>query len=87
VWQLWQMSKSYRCRPSDLLDLEDPFDAFRLDRAVWTFGTELTAELNKVEGKNDKEIRKKQERILKRWIPEANQMPTKFREPPNGERL
>lgn len=86
MWQLWQMSKAYSSRPSELLGIEDPFDAYKLDRAVWHFGTELSAELNKVEGKTDKDIRRKQERILKKWIPQSG--PIKFAEPPSkGERL
>lgn len=71
MWQLWQVSQAYNCRPSSLLGIEDPSDAFRLDRAVWYLGTELTGELNSVEGKTDKEVRRKQEMILRKWIPEA----------------
>lgn len=75
------MAKTFQCLPSELIHIEDPLDAFRFDRAVWTFGTALTAELNNCKGKTDKEIERKQERILRKWIPESAG-PEKFAEPP-----
>ncbi len=81
------MAKSYSCRPSDLLDLQDPYDRFSFDRAVWHFGTALTSELNSVKGKTDREIERKQDRILKKWIPESAPNAKQFREPPKGETL
>lgn len=75
------MAQTFRCLPSDLLHIEDPYDAFRLDRAVWLFGTTLKAELESQKGKNEKEIERKQDRVLKKWIPELAASPTKYRDP------
>lgn len=75
------MAKTYKTRPSELLDLEDPHDAFRLDRAVWFFGSSLSAELQSVKGKTDREIERRQDRILQKWIPQTTAA-KKFKEPP-----
>lgn len=59
------------------MNVDDPYVAYCLDSAVATFGLALSAELNLVEGKNAKEIQKKQQRILDRWL--GN--PIRYREP------
>ena len=41
-WQLWQMSQVYRCRPSDLVGLEDVLERFWFDRGIRLFGVYLT---------------------------------------------
>lgn len=51
--------------------------AFQVDNAVHSFGTALAHDLQSVEGKNHKEIEKKQKAILSRWLG----MPQQFRDP------
>lgn len=41
------------------------------------FGTSLEAELDSVEGKNSKEINKKRERIMEKWL----DIPRRFKSP------
>ena len=72
LWSAYTLAKTWKCRPSELYDVEDPYDAFRFDRAVAHFGDALSAELDKVEGKNNKEIEAKRLKILRKWIPEAS---------------
>jgi hypothetical protein len=63
-----------------LLNLSSDWQAFCLDRAVAVFGNTLSAELEDVEGKNKKQIIRKREQILRRWIPEASET-RKFADP------
>lgn len=53
------------------------FRRFCFDRAVITFGMALEAELDSVEGKNDKTINAKRSRMLDTWLGR----PLKFRSP------
>lgn len=70
VWELYKLSKDYRCRPSDLLTITHPVQAFYLDRAVWTFGTSLDAALAKVEDGKKKapQIKAAKTRVLHTWL-------------------
>lgn len=77
LWDLYRMSKDYRTRPSELVDLDDPFAAFCLDRAVHDFGTAVENALSDVEGKTKKEIQVKSDRVLRKWL----DMPLKYRDP------
>lgn len=72
LWQLFNLAKTWQTRPSQLLNIDNDWQAFCLDRAVATFGNALKAELDSVEGKNNKEIQRKRESILRKWIPEAS---------------
>ena len=71
TWTAFQLAKEWRVRPSELLDIDDPVDAFRFDRAVHIFGSALQAELEAVEGKTKQVRESKQRSIIQRWIPEA----------------
>lgn len=72
------MSKTWNYRPSEILNIEQPYIAYCIDNAVATFGRSLEAELNKVEGKTDKQRDAKRQRILAIWLDE----PVKYRDPP-----
>lgn len=80
VWEVWQLSKNYRCRPSDLLNITHPVQAFYLDRAVWTFGTSLEGALAECEDGKKKapQIKAAKQRVLTRWLELG---PQKFRAP------
>lgn len=65
------MAKAFRARPSELLGITQDFDAFRLDRAVYRFGKHVDAELDKVTGKNDNEIKQKRLRVVAKYFPKA----------------
>lgn len=71
LWELYQLTKHYRCRASELMAIEDPIVAYQFDRAVFFFGNTLSSELEAVEGKEKSEIEGKRLRVLQRWIPKA----------------
>jgi len=48
-----------------------------VDNAVATFGTSLEAELDAVEGKNAKDVTRKRERLMEKWL----DMPRRYRSP------
>lgn len=60
-----------------MLGVTDVYTAYCLDSAVYTFGRSLESELEQVEGKNKGEIKRKQERLLNKWL----DLPQKFRNP------
>lgn len=45
LWRVWTVSKQYRRRPSELLNVTNDFDAFCLDEAVMTFGTSIDGDV------------------------------------------
>lgn len=69
-WRLWNLSKAYRARPSEMLGLENTWDSFCLDSAIWVFGSHIENEMNKIEAKTDKEREHKRDSVLRRYIPE-----------------
>lgn len=52
MWSLWNMAKSYSCRASELLGVQEPLVAFYVDRAVAAFGSLVDKEIE--EAKNRK---------------------------------
>jgi hypothetical protein len=77
MWQVYQTAKTYQVRASDLLGVSDPWTAYCVDNAVARFGSALEAALDAVTGKNDKEINKKRERIMEKWL----DIPRRFKSP------
>lgn len=57
--------------------IQGEFRRFCFDRAVLTFGSALEAELDSVEGKNEKTRNAKRSRVLDKWL----DRPLKFRNP------
>lgn len=77
LWSLYRRSQSFSCRPSDLLGLDDPYAAWCLDAACYDFGSALESEISRVEGKNQKEVDMKVDRLVRRWL----DMPLQYRNP------
>ena len=76
------MSKHTRERPCVLVGVDPeelPWQAYCLDRAVMYFGDSLTAELDTIEAKNDKEREGKVSRVLAKWLPDTHK--PQFRDP------
>lgn len=65
------MAKAFSCRPSEILAIQSDLEAFRLDRAVYRFGTHVDAALDKVSGKSDSEIKTKRLRVIESYFPKA----------------
>lgn len=51
AWQMWMRCQAYKCRPSDLLRLENPLIAYYLDRGIWFFGSYVQREVD-IAGQN-----------------------------------
>ena len=47
-----------------MLGIDNDYYAYCLDEAVSMWGSHVTSELEKIEGKNDKDVRRKRERKL-----------------------
>lgn len=73
---MWQQSKAFHCRPSDLLAIDDELTAYYFDRAVYTFGKALEAELDRVSQSTGKGKQKKSQtqinmarsQVMNRWL-------------------
>lgn len=59
------------------MGIEDRYAAYCFDQAVYLFGSQLEHELEGVEGKNKREIERKQQQIFQRVMGG----PRKFRDP------
>lgn len=70
-------AKTWNRRPSELFDIEDEYVAYCFDEAVALIGNFITGELEKIEGKNVKQIEGRRQAALARLL---GQRP-KFKEP------
>jgi hypothetical protein len=74
MWQAWQLSKAYTCRPSELYGIEHPVQKLFFDRAVWVFGSTLEADLEesgKSRGKkpkSEKQTNAARMKVLALWL-------------------
>jgi hypothetical protein len=69
-WRLWGLSRSYKCRPSELLGIENSWDAYCFDNAIQLFGGTIQNKIDSVSEKTDAATSRKRESILRRYIPE-----------------
>lgn len=53
---MFNLARTWGVRPSSLVDLEDPYEAYCFDSAVAEWGLYVQGELDKVEGKNAKQV-------------------------------
>lgn len=68
VWKIYLLAKVWEVRASELLGIEDAYTAYCFDEAVAEVGTTIAAELDKVEGKNQKDIERKKAMVLAKWF-------------------
>lgn len=69
-------ARTWHCRPSDLLAIDDEYVAYCLDQAVSYFGRMLEADLDGVEGKDAEEQNWKRKRILDRYLNGGEEKPS-----------
>jgi hypothetical protein len=87
LWLLDRLAQRYRARPSELLSLDNAYDAYCLDEAVLTFCAGVESKLEAVptpKGKNGHERRQRnQESLLHKLLgmEEEVQKNRKFRDP------
>ena len=62
MWSMYQNAQLWSCRPSNLAGIDDPYLAFCFDEAVATWGGYIKSELEKIEGKKEKDVQKRRHR-------------------------
>lgn len=77
---MYVQAKTWGVRPSDLLGIEDRYEAFCLDSAVAEFGAHVEEELDKVKGKNEKARRGAREAKLRTLLSDKSET-KKFADP------
>jgi broad specificity phosphatase PhoE len=78
LWDLYQSAKTWKCRPSEIMNIQDdPFAAYCLDIACAEWGKAIENALGDVEGKTKKEVQRKSEQVLRKWLG----LPQQFRDP------
>jgi hypothetical protein len=73
VWNLYQLAKTWDQRPSVMLDIDDPLDAYRLDEVVAYVGNRIHGELDAVEGKTEGEMNTRRQSVLDKYFPPTEQ--------------
>lgn len=64
-WGLYQSAKQWVKRPSELVDIQDTYAAYCFDEAIGAWGSYVTSEIEKIEGKDSKSVeRKRQNRLM-----------------------
>ena len=70
----WRQSKEFRCRPSELLHIDEELIAYYLDRAVYTFGRAVESDLDAAgqsRGKHKKseaQVAMARQQVMARWL-------------------
>lgn len=64
MWSVYNHAKTWSTRPSQLLGLDQPYLAYCVDEAVATWGNHVVNELDKIDGKTDKEVNRKRHNKL-----------------------
>lgn len=70
MWEIWNLAKTYKARPSDLVDVSDKLNAFYLDRAVFMFGTHVESEMEKAasDAKDQQTSIRKRQAVLDKYL-------------------
>lgn len=70
LWAAYQLSKTYNCRPSQLMHIEDPLAAYYFDRAIAVFGIHLENEIEQAEAKGKSASQKAMKRnmVLNKYL-------------------
>jgi hypothetical protein len=70
LWEAWLLAKGLGVRPSELYGIHDEVSAYCFDRAVYTFGSQCEADIEKAraKAKNDKAAQAAAQRALDKWL-------------------
>lgn len=68
LWQTFLRSKEWGKRPSELIGLNDPYDAWCFDEACSTWGNTIMGELQSVKGDNEAVREMQQQFVLERYL-------------------
>lgn len=72
------MAQQYRCRPSSLVGVTDPYAAYCLDEAIYLFGNYVEAELRRVsdKAKNAKAAQRERAHMLATLLRDSDELMT-----------
>ena len=65
---IYNQATTWKCRPSELLGIDDDYLAFCADQVVFYVGSTIKGDLDGVEGKNAEEINQKRSRVLDKYF-------------------
>ena len=72
LFQAWQMSQAWKCRPSAVYHMEvGSFEAYAFDAAVTRWGMAFEAALSECQGEKNPEAA--QRTVIRRWLPSQRQ--------------
>jgi hypothetical protein len=76
------MAKTFSCRPSQLLAINDELHAYWFDRAIMLFGRAVEHDMEEArsESKTDAEAQRRQALSFGSWMRDPNEKP-KFKDP------
>lgn len=74
LWKLYQEAKLWKVRPSQLFGIDNDYYAYCLDEVVAAWGSHVTSELDKVEGKDSKDAGRKRQRKLLQLLQAPDEM-------------
>ncbi len=68
VWTLYLESRTWRTTPSQMFEIDDRYVAYCFDEAVAIIGNHISYQLDKVEGKTQKQIEGRRNAVLNRML-------------------
>ena len=70
LWTIYSQAKELSKRPSEILNVEEPYTAYCLDEAVMAFGRGCEAAMDsvKTKGKKPAQIKGARENMLRRFL-------------------
>lgn len=85
MWNVYLESRTWRTKPSNLFGIADEYVAYCLDEAVAMVGNHITNELEKIQGKNGRQIEGRRQAALNRMLGKVPQFKTPIpTAPPEG---
>lgn len=88
MWEIYQQAEKWSKLPSEILFIEEWFDARSVNQAVWHFGTSLEAALNQAGSKEKTEKGKqaRREAVLMQWL-STGKTAKRYRDPVSAENM
>lgn len=81
LWLLFNQATTWKCRPSEILAIDDDYVAFCIDQAVFHVGVTIRSDLDGVEGKTSQEIAQKREQVLNKYFSDEDTTAKQYADP------
>lgn len=78
---LFNQATTWKCRPSELLAIDDEYVAYCIDQVVFHVGMTIKGDLDGVEGKNSQEINAKREHVLNKYFSDEDTTAKQYADP------